>query len=447
MATATQTQPSFRRAMVLMTATSFLVPAGGVITAPVLARALGADGRGELAAALAPAGLMLAVATLGLPDALTYFLAKHPAITRPALAWASTLTIALGFACAGITWWALPFLSDDDQALGRLILLATVLTVPALLVGVLRGAAMGRQMYGAVAVERLVNTVLRIVLFTALWLTGDLDVLVAVLVSSLLPIIAGLTYGRLLTRPAHDPDEPVLTGGPVRPFLSFGSKVWLGSVASMLLARVGQLFMAPLSSVEDLGLYVVASTVSDMPLIVALAIQGTLFGVNSKSTDARQLTHTSRVTVLLGFVGCAVLGLSVPLWVPPLFGAEFTAAVVPTQMLVFSALLCIPGLLAAAGIAAWGRPGVRSAGLGITLVANVIAFVLLVPALGVYGACWTSILSNVVMTTYMVVRAARIMQVPVHSFLAPRRADVAWLVAELRAVGQRLFRHRDRSHT
>ena len=188
MVTTTAAQPTFRRAVLLMTVTSFLVPAAGVITAPILARALSSAGRGELAAALAPAALTLAAATLGLPDALTFYLAKHPRATRPTLLWASAITVGLGGICLGVTALALPFLSAGDPALQKLILLATAITIPALVINVFRGAAIGRQMWRAVAIERLINTSLRIIVFGVLWLAGVLDVFVAVLVSVLTPI-------------------------------------------------------------------------------------------------------------------------------------------------------------------------------------------------------------------------------------------------------------------
>lgn len=434
---AAEDRPPLRRAVLLMTGSSFLVPAAGVLTQPILAQSLGAAGRGELAAALAPALLAVSVATLGLPDALTYYLAKHPSATRRALVGTVLLTTVVGALCLLITFWALPFLSAGDQLLRGYILLATALTVPAMVVGVFRGAATGRQMWNAVAGERVVNIVLRIVAFVALLLAGKLTVVTAVLVSCLSPVIAGLVYWRLFARPVAEPDEQPVSSGLFRLLLSYGNRVWLGSVASMLLARIGQILMAPLSSVEDLGFYSVASTVSDLPLIVALAIAGAVFGVNSKAQDAAQLTLTARLTLLVNGVGCVVVGITAPFWIKPLFGAEFGGAVVPTVMLLVAAVICIPGLMAATGIGAWGRPGLRSIGLAVTLVVNVGLFVLLVPPLGVIGACWVGIASNVVMTCYMVVVAARVMRVSPAEFVVLRPADVrrAW------SEGMRLVRH------
>lgn len=439
-------RPNFRRAVLLMTWSSFLVPAAGVVSAPILARALGTEGRGELAAALAPAFLILPVATLGLPEALTNLLARHPSKSRPALGWSALVSSCVGVIALVVTWSALGFLSGGDEELGKLILLSTVLTVPALVVGVMRGAAIGRQMWGEVAVERFIISVLRVALFAGLWYFDALTVWTGVLVNVLIPIVAGAVYWRLLFKPEPDETEKPFQGGTLKPLLTFGSKVWLGAVASMLLSRIGQVLMTPLSSAEDLGLYVVATTISDLPLVVALAIQGAVYGVNSKSNDASQVTKTARMTILVGALGCLVLGGSLPFWIRSLFGQEFGGALVPTLMLLVSALICIPGLMAAAGISAWGRPGLRSIGLGVAIVANVSAFILLVPAFGVIGACWTSIVSNVVLTGYMTTVASRVMGVPINDFLLVRCSDAVQFGNEMtrmaRSIRGRLSRQR-----
>ncbi|MFC5141979.1 lipopolysaccharide biosynthesis protein [Actinomycetospora rhizophila] len=453
--------PTLRRAVLLMTASSLLVPAAGVLTQPILAQALGVEGRGALAAAIAPAVLAISVATLGLPDALVYYLAKRPGLTRKALMWAALMSVVLGLVCLLLTVLALPFLSGGDAELGSLIVLGMSLTVPALLVGVLRGAATGRQMWSAVASERLVNTALRIVAFVLLWVLGELTVLAAVLVSTLSPLVCGVVYWRLLLRPptdarevstdpADDPYLDRLADGIARPLVSYGSRVWLGSVAEMLLSRMGQILMTPLAGVVELGLFSVATTIADLPLILAIAIQGTLFGFNSKTRDAGKVQTTTRLTVLVTMAGCVVLGGTLPFWIGRLFGDEFQAATVPTLMLMLSAIVCIPGLMAAVGLSAWGRPGLRSSGLTITLAVNLVVLLVLVPALGAIGACWASIASNVVMSSYMIVTAGRVMNVRRRDFVVVRPSDVglAWregrrLLSELRSRGR--GRPRDRS--
>ena len=427
-----------------MTLTSFLVPAVGLLTAPILARALGTTGRGELATALAPAYLILPVATLGLPEALTYHLARRPDITRRALGWGVFASTVLGAGFLALTIWAAPFLSGGDQALAGLIVFATVWTVPALSVGVFRGAAIGRQMWGAVAVERTLTVATRLGGLLALWLTGTLTVFTAVLVNVVAPLLAGLPYLSLLRRPpARPPDMPRLEVRRVAVVLTgYGSRIWLGAVASMLLSRIGQVLITPLSDADQTGLYAVATTISDLPLIMALAIQGALFGVNAKTGNPAQVTRTSVIALMLGALGCTAIAVTLPLWIEPLFGTEFAGALVPTLILLVSALICIPGLMAAAGLSSSGRPELRSIGLIAALVVNVGILVATVPALGVYGACLASIAGNVVLTGIMVFAASRVLSVRASSFVLPRRSDLAMLVGEIHRLAARRPRRR-----
>src|SRR4051794_8939989 len=52
-------------------------PLSGILIAPILAHELGAAGRGEVAAATSPVVLASMIATLGIPEATTYFVARR----------------------------------------------------------------------------------------------------------------------------------------------------------------------------------------------------------------------------------------------------------------------------------------------------------------------------------------------------------------------------------
>jgi hypothetical protein len=74
-------------------------------------------------------------------------------------------------------------------------------------VNLLRGAAMGRQLWVAVATERALNSVLRLVVLGGLAITGHLTVTAAVLVMSTAAIVAGVAYWRLLVPAPAGPAE------------------------------------------------------------------------------------------------------------------------------------------------------------------------------------------------------------------------------------------------
>lgn len=418
-----------------------LVPLAGLATAPVLAHALGVEGRGLAAAAIAPNVLIVGVATLGLPEALTYFVAKQERLRRSGLWWSMAATAVAGGVCLVGCVLALDFLSDGDPQLADLILLGALLAIPQLVVNLLRGVASGRQLWRVVAAERLLNSGLRVVALAVLFGVGQLSVLTAVLVLSIAPILAGLVYVVLLSRADAGQTPPGLSErARPREILGFGSKVWLGAVAGMLLGRIGHILFAPLASVAELGLYTVAITVSDVPLVVALGIRDVLYGVSSKDADAERVAATARTATLLGGVGCLIIGGTLPWWIEWAFGAGFSAAVWATWILLLCAVINIPGFLAASGLGAWGRPGLRSVGLALTLAINLPLFVVLVPVWGALGAALAGLVSSAFSTVFMLASASRVMRVPLSAFWVPRASDVRRLVATSGLVLSRIRR-------
>ena len=61
------------------------LPLSALVTGPLLARALGPDGRGVMAALMAPISLANLMFTLGLPDSLAYHVARGRIATGPAV--------------------------------------------------------------------------------------------------------------------------------------------------------------------------------------------------------------------------------------------------------------------------------------------------------------------------------------------------------------------------
>jgi O-antigen/teichoic acid export membrane protein len=430
------------RALSLLTASSLLSPIAGLVVAPILAHAFEPTDRGILTAAIAPSTLILSIATLGLPEALTYFSANFRWRTRALLLRASGLTFLLWLALLGLTVLFTPQLSKGDLHLKNLILLAGVIILPALMVNLLRGAAVGLHAWNVVALERVILAFSRVIVFGALYLSGHLTLLAAVVATVVLPAAAGLVYlGVCVFRSEPVPPD---AGHPVQTpeFVRYGLRVWLGSIASILLARVDQLLMTPLSSAYDLGIYAVAVTVSELPSVASGAVQSALFGINSRDRDADKLARAGRLFFILAGLGCLAVGVTLPLWIDFVFGDAYRGAIWPTILLLAGSLIVIPATSAGTALNAWGRPELRSIGLLITLAVNLVLLFTLVPRYGVLGACWASVVGSLVFAALLLSFASRLTGLSVRAFVVPRGQDIGTLYHLSTRLGRKFLRRK-----
>ena len=278
--------------------------------------------------------------------------------------------------------------------------------------------------------EKAVNSGLRLVVLTSLALSGRLTVFAAILVVGIGPIAAAVAYWRIIVDLSRR--TVMVRSRCAQPIFGYGSRIWMGSVASMVNGRISQLVITPLADVRQLGLFVVAITISDVPLILTSSIRDVVFGINSRETDFTRLAEVSRLTLIIGGLVSLGLGLMLPVLVPTLFGHEFADSINPTRVLLLAGFVGIPGLIAGAGLGAWGRPGLRSgivvAGLGV----NATALLLLVPSSGAMGAAVAGVAGSVTGSTVGVVAMAQVAGAKVRDLVLPRPRDVAALCASVR---------------
>jgi O-antigen/teichoic acid export membrane protein len=365
----------------------------GFFTAPLLARGLGVDGRGEVAAAIAPLALCATAFNLGMPTAVTYFVARGEYRARAVLARAGWVILAASALAMGTTFAARSWLSSENGDLTRLISLSSAAILPTMFVSLLQAAAAGRDLWGYVLAERATSTVLRVILLAVLMFGGHFTPTNAIVVLCWVPVLAGTVY--LLNWRDHG-KVTVNTGAP-QGLIRFGVQVWAGSVSGSLLWRLDQLIMVPLASTTALGHYAVAVALSEVVLIVKSTFWEVMFTDATRRFDRVRLAAASRIstvaTLAIG-AGCAAAS-----WIaiPVLFGPAFKAAVMPTWILILAVILGNPGLLAGVGLTALGQPGLRSWSLVVGCAINVAALVVFVPTLGAVGAALATLVAN--MTT------------------------------------------------
>ncbi|MGD9526574.1 oligosaccharide flippase family protein [Pseudonocardia sp.] len=405
-------------------------PIGAALLAPILARTLGAEGRGEMAAILAPLTFADAFATVGIPAAIAYFRARGTGSARlvrlalPALVTAGLLAYLVLFLFA-------PTVAGRhglDLGVVR-ILWAAVLA--GIVLAVLRACRQGEANWTRLNLEAVLGPVLRVAACGALFLTGSesVQLVTAVYLGS------GIVVGLVLVRPRAAAAHPLKPHAePTRGELtSFGLRSWATTLSSVVNARIDQLVLAVALPAYQLGLYAVSVTVAELPSVLYRAAAPVLF---TRVAGGYGWDGSARVVRLVAW-SSAILATGLAVVAAPLvelvFGAEFAGAVVLVQILLAGAVLAASATAIGAVLAASGSPGLVSLTEAGGVVATLLGMLLAVPRWGAVGAAVTVSLTQLLLWGSRATIFVRASGLGLSSLLVLRRADLAAVLAGGRA--------------
>ncbi|MDN4472019.1 oligosaccharide flippase family protein [Demequina zhanjiangensis] len=401
-------------------------PLSMLIVSPVLARVLGVEGRGELAAATAPLSLAIVVLAFGIPETLTHFLARDRRLARGVGLYLTAALVVLGLIGVSSIYLLAPVLSGSVESLERLIRLASIALVPALGQSALRGWAMGHHLWRSVAAERYLTASVRLLGVYGLALGGALTVTTATIVMAAAYAIGGVSYLPAFARSLRTQSAPPAEDGARKYFL-YAALLWFGTLSGALLGRIDQVLITPLSATGELGIYVVAVNVAEAILVFNTAFRDVIFPRESAAPSLDRLAQVARTSTLItALVGIGVC-VAAPLAVPWIFGDDFSGSTLVIVVLVVGLVVGNPGSIAGAGLAARGRPGIRSGLLFASVVTNVVLLFVLVPNYGALGAAMAASVANAAAGIGAVVAMWIVFDAEPVAFALPRVADLTAL--------------------
>lgn len=385
---------SFGSKVAFRLASQFAASASGVAIGIVVARYLGAAGKGDLALIRSAYSLSLQVVLLGMPVAAVYYVGRKKcsplltAVVAGAISLVASLAIVAALMLAPPRWLHSVGFRTAEVLAGLSLMLAFVLPLRAVAQG-LAGAVRGLEYIKELAaIQMLGMGLLRFLctlLFVAVLALGLLGAVYAEAVTAACVILAtGALLGLVSVRSTQRTAAP-----PVRGFISYGAQMQAAEVLRSLFARVDVFILAPLAGRAAVGIYSVAMAGSELIPAVAAAVGYVLAPRVALSGDEKGAATTVRVhRLLLWGQGAALPVLcGVAFLVPYVYGSQFQASVVPM-------LICLPGL-SLWGIAnhVWkqffigsGRVASVFALLVVALVVMVSLDLLLIPVYGAVGA-------------------------------------------------------------
>jgi O-antigen/teichoic acid export membrane protein len=364
-----------------------------LLTAPIVARALGPDGRGETAAALAAFSLIPIFLAIGVPLEIRRLAAQGPA--HSVVRSARDLWI---FALVPATLVAFSLDATIFRSLGpdtRLIIFVGATLAPLSMswaadVSVL--VARGR--YRRVMILRLIQPVVFTVGTVVFWATGVLSVHLVLLThisATVITAIVGLTFVRVPLR-----GERVSRRWLIRNGLKFAGS----AIAEAASNRLDQVLLLPLIGASGSGLYAVAVTIASLPMALGQALGATYFRSVALATDKVRpeiIAAGVRAAASITFLVCGTLAALSPLLIPLLFGESFRGAVAPAIVSLIGAFALTVGYVCSMMLASQGR-GIRMTIAQVTaLGVALVLLYLLAPLYGAVGASTASAVSYLVL--------------------------------------------------
>ncbi|WP_299033040.1 oligosaccharide flippase family protein [uncultured Pseudokineococcus sp.] len=422
------------RAIFRNAAANFALPAAALLTGPLLARALGVEDRGAVAAVLAGLTLATFLAPLGIQEAIVFHLGRRTVDVRRARRVSFEAALVLGTAGAAVLALLAPLILRDAPEHVDLLRMVALTIPPAVLIACWRGMAAAQQRFDLTATERWLLGAGRILLILPLFLAGALTVETAVWAGALLPVLAMLALVPALRAPKGRSDVGVRESR--RRLLAYSARSAPGTLLTTLSTRLDQILLASLAGVGPLGLYAVAASLAEIPLQGANAVRDVVFATSSSRDDPTLIARSARlmVVVVLPVAGAGIL--LAPVVLPLLFGEDFAGAVPLAQVLLVALVPQVLGSLFIVGLLGLGRPGLRSwLQVGSNLV-QVVLLLVLIGTGGALGAAVAVLVARILTTSTFAVAFALSSRIRLRDCLVPRPGDVRALVrAVLRRGG------------
>lgn len=379
---------SLTRATLVTYATRIATVALGLAITIVVTRALGPDGRGEVALAGALATTLVQLGLLGLHAANTYRVSRNPDELPPLVG--NTLAVSLvggGIIAAAVAGAAgvWPSLVAVHGGLLALVMTWVPLGIASLLLSHL---LLGLHDVRGYNTAELITRIASFALAGGVVLLGSATPF-TIFVGWLVALVLGVGYCMLRLK-RHLGAPLCVSGALLRESLAYGSRAWVVCLCGYLVTRLDLLIVGHALGPHETGLYSIAVSLGDQLLLLPTSLAAVIFPRLSAEPDAATrfraaLRATAVTALLLGTLTAACVAVS-PWLIETLFGAAFANAAVAWRWLAPGVFLYGLEIVIAQYLSGSGFPPAVM-GLWIVIAAgNLGATLWAVPRYGIVGA-------------------------------------------------------------
>jgi O-antigen/teichoic acid export membrane protein len=382
-----------------------------LLTGILVARALGASGRGELTAIFVPAQMVSWIFAIGAAQAIAYHLARHPhsggALISTWLLLLAPMSLAGILAGQAILPVILDAQSEEVYRLARLFMLTVVLgLVDELMAGVL----LGDHAFTFFNLRRLATLALVALGYVALLLGGVFTVNAALIVNLVVTGIGAAIVATWVIR-RHGLSRPSLE--LARTTVWYAVRVHGTTLGQEVNARLDLLILPAFVGAASIGHYSLATSVAFIVVALGGTLAQILLPVAARQAERgiRTVMLSLHVTIVASILVAVVIGASAGLLVPRIYGSEFLESVLPLRILLPGAAAWAAASVLSAGLQALGRPLAAAASQLTGVLITAVGLLLFLPAYGILAAASVSTVAYFIVLAISVAlyrRAARI---------------------------------------
>lgn len=375
----------------------------GLATAVAVSRALGPEGRGSFAAAMAIAALGVSISNLGVSTSNTYHAAKDPRLVGRLIgnsliasaAFGSLTILAFGILKAGFGAF-----SELDNvlflaALAWIPVGACFLLLTAIALGIRRITLLN---LAELALRTLTLGLIAVALFAIGLRTAEGVFLTA------LSVQIGVTVFVLLALRKVESGRIGFSPKLLLSQIPFALKSYIALLGAFMLVRIDLLMVQEIAGNAETGYYSIAVSIADIIYILPAVISQIIFPHLSANPDPRKrLTMTGKLLGHVGWIMALVGGgmwLASPLAVRILFGEAFMPSVPMLRILILAVYAyglngILSNYLIAEGLP-WPAVWVWVAAVALNVALNLVW----IPEYGGVGAAYASLVSYVAVLAF-----------------------------------------------
>lgn len=398
------------------------------VSGVLIARLLGPDGKGILAALAVYPTLIISLAELGVRQAAIYHLGKKFHDERDVIG--TVMFLLLFSSLTGVLLCAGLYALIDNPNFTHLMIALVLASIPInLAITLFQGILLGKEQIGKFSVVSWASQLLRLLgILLFVWFLGW--GVMGELVGSLVTGAAAAAYALWLVA-RHAALSFRFAPKLIKEMLSLGFTYAFALFVISLNYKVDIVILERLVLPEDIGQYTLGVNLAELLWQLPAALGVVVFSRSANAKDpaafTRNVVKLLRVTLIVAVVGALGLGLTAGFLIPLVYGEAFRPSVGVLRLL-------LPGIVAFSlfkvlnvDLAGRGRPLLSLIAVGPAVLLNVALNFLLVPRYGVSGAAVASTISYTLAIVLYVWVYARAVEVSLWEMLRYRKSDFSFL--------------------